>query len=343
MLTNNELGEGDMRRQGAAITAMAFFMAATLAEVAFGEPAPEAVAELRAAIDALKVNHLNRDRANWQKLEADAFVEAKDAKTPADTYPAIRTVIKALGERHTFLQTADAYAAMRSNQKVGDAAPPVFQPPEAWLLDGHMALLRVPGFMGDEAGSRIYVGALRRALSSFAERGICRFAVDLRGNWGGDMHPMQSGLAALLSTPPFGYFSVITSPSAYPFGGDNAPSQWDQTKPPPAPYAEAVAKIAHPHVAVLIDGNTASSGEFTAVAFKGLPYVRFFGTPTAGFVTNNTTIALPDGAHLFISNGWSQDRLHRPYQEALDPDEVAAAGQPTVDAAVGWLKSQPCR
>lgn len=307
------------------------------------DPTPEATAELRAAIDALKTNHINRDKADWQKLETDAFGAAKDAKTAADTYPAIQSLINALGERHTFLQTADAFAAMRTNRQVGNATPPQFHPPESWLLADRMALLHVPGFMGDEANNRAYVGALRRALNGFAARGICRFVVDLRGNWGGDMHPMQSGLASLLGKPPFGYFAVVTAPKEFPFGGDDRPAQWDASKPPAALYADAATRISHPHVAVLIDGATSSSGEFTTIAFKGLPYARVFGTPSAGFVTNNTSVALPDGAHLFISDGWSTDRLHRPYREALTPDEPAAPGQPTVDAAVKWLKKQNCR
>jgi carboxyl-terminal processing protease len=331
-----------LRRQFAAICAAVLFVVSALAETDNTGLGPEAGAELRAAIDALKAQHINRDKVDWGKLEAGAFAEARDAKTAADTYPAIRTLINALGEKHTFLQGADAFAAMLKNQQVGNAAPPKFNPPEAWLLDGHVALLHVPGFMGDENDDRVYVGTLRRALNRFAEHGICRFVVDLRGNWGGNMHPMQSGLAALLGTPPYGYM-IFSTGKDYAFGGDRSPTQWDDGKPPLPPYTDVVAKIAHPHVAVMIDGGTASSGEFTAIAFEGLAYARSFGTPSGGFVTNNSAAALPDGARLFISNGWSTDRLHRAYRKALIPDEQSAPGQPTVDAALNWLKSQHCR
>jgi len=329
-----------MRREIAAICAAAALAASALAEPANPGPAPEAGAELRAAIDALKAYHINRDKADWAKLEAEAFAQARDAKTAADTYPAIRTLINALGVKHTFLQSADSFAAMTGNRRVGSAAPPSFDPPEATLLDGRVALLRVPGFMGGEANDRAYVGALRQALNRFAARGICRYAVDLRGNWGGNMYPMLNGLAALLGTPPYGYW--IVSGKEHPFGGGDSPAQWDKG-PPLAPYADAVAHIAHPHVAVLTDGGTASSGEFTAIAFKGLPYARFFGTQSGGFVTTNSPFALPDGARLIVSVGWSADRLHRAYREALIPDVQSASGQPTVDAARNWLKSQHCR
>lgn len=303
-------------------------------------PPVDATAELRAAIDALKANHINRDKVDWAKLEAAAFAKAQDAKTAADTYAAIWMLINSLGEKHTFLQTADAVAAQEKNKQVGSTPPTPFNPPEAWHLDGGAALLRVPGFMGNEAEDRATVGALRQALNRFAARGICRYVVDLRANWGGNMHPMQSGLAALLGTPPYGY--MIVSGKEYPFGGDASPMRWDNG-PALAPYADAVAKIAHPHIAVLIDGGTASSGEFTAIAFKGLPYVRFFGSPSAGMVTNNSAFSLPDGARLFISTGLSADRQHRTYPGALTPDVQSVPGQPTVDAAMTWLKSQPCR
>lgn len=139
-------------------------------------------------------------------------------------------------------------------------------------------------------------------------------------DWGGDMHPMQSGLAALLGTPPYGYIAVVSSGKEFPFGSDNSPAPSQDGKPPLAPYADAIAKIAPPHVAVLIDGGTTSSGEFTAIAFNGLSYARLFGTPGAGFVTTNSSFNLPDGAVLALSVGWSSDRLHRVYHEALKPD-----------------------
>jgi hypothetical protein len=327
-----------MLRQIAAICAVVILAVRAVADPA--SPVPEASTELHAAIDALKAYHLNRDKVDWTKLEAETFAQARDAKTAADTYPAIRTVITALGEKHTTLQSADAFAATTKDKQVGNAAPTPFNPPEAWLLEGHVVLLRMPGFMGSEADDRAYVGALRQALNRFAARPICRYVVDLRGNWGGSTQPMLSGLAALLAPPPYGYW--IASGKETPFGGDNAPTQWDKG-PPLAPYADAIAHIAHPQVAVLIDGGTASAAEFTAIAFKGLPYTRLFGSPSAGFVTTNWPFALPDGARLFISVGWSTDRLHHPYREALIPDIQSPPGQRTTDAALNWLKSQHCR
>jgi C-terminal processing protease CtpA/Prc len=92
----------------------------------------------------------------------------------------------------------------------------------------------------------------------------------------------------------------------------------------------------------LLGAQTASAGEFTAIAFEGRPNTRFFGETTAGFVSTNSVAPLPDGAEIAVSTGYSTDRLHRPYRSAIVPDEATPRGQPTLDAAIAWLKRQPC-
>ncbi len=301
----------------------------------------DATAELRAAIDILKTHHMDRAKLDWPKTEAQVFAMAKDAKSPADTYSAIRYIIEMLGEKHTFLQTADAFKAMTSDRQVGSAAPPPFNPPEGMLLANRIAFLRVPWFLGNETNDRAYVAALRQALNRFAAGGICRYVVDLRGNSGGNMYPMLNGVKALLGRPPYGFWDTGGG-ARVPWTINDAPNPLNATSAPPAPYADAVAKLDDARVAVLVDNRTVSSGEFTAMAFEGRPHTRLFGEPTGGYVTTNAPYSLPDGARLLVSEGWATDRIGRPYRTAIVPDEETATGQATLDAALRWLKTQPC-
>jgi C-terminal processing protease CtpA/Prc len=98
-------------------------------------------------------------------------------------------------------------------------------------------------------------------------------------------------------------------------------------------------------IAVLIDSSTASSGEFTAIAFKSLPNVRFFGQASAGYTTSNQTFRLSDGACLYLATAYMADRKGNQYWPNIIPDtiiphKVANNRDLTIDTAKAWLRSR---
>lgn len=297
----------------------------------------DAATELRAAIDILKTYHMNRDKLDWPAVEARASADIKDKPSAADAYPAIRDIIKQLGEKHTSLAPAEYAKATRTGTKVGNTEPPPFSAPEAWALRDSAILLRVPGFQGPETDDRSYVITARRALKQYKDRGICRFVIDLRGNWGGNMYPMLNALRSFLGQAPYGYW-IVGPDKRFAW---NIPD-WPIENGAAAAYEIAAPDLSRARIAILLDRYTASAGEFTAMALQGLPHMRSFGSETAGYLTANEPKLLPDGAEIFVSTSWGTDRLGHSYRETLVPDSKTAGGQPTVDAALTWLKSQPC-
>ena len=297
----------------------------------------DSAAELRAAIDILKNHHMFREKADWSAIEARAFTMAAGAKTAADTYPAIAYALHQMGEHHSHLLPAMVVKALHEN-KPGTGETTL---PKAGQYPGGIVAINMPGHTGSAESDRAYVAELRRILDKARKLGHCRIAIDLRWNDGGNMWPMLNGVASLLGKSPYGYFLNSGAPQE-PW---NLSSGWmslsDEGIALISPdLARAQSNIP---VAVLMSRHTVSSGEFTAIAFEGRPHTRLFGEPTGGFVTVNSQYELPDGAEMFISTGWAEDRLHRPYRVAVVPDDETALGQPTFDAAVKWLKSQPCR
>lgn len=301
----------------------------------------DARAELAAAIAILRAHHMNRATLDWAAVEADAFAMAAHADTAAEAYPAIRYVIRRLGEHHTFLLSAAEAGAVRADRPegsravVGDAALP-----SGREYAGRVAALTLPGHVGAAKSNRDYVLAVRAFLAAAAARGDCRILVDLRRNRGGNVWPMLNGVASLLGPPPFGYF----------LEADGTQTAWDTSKGwmamaadgvPAAPRDLVDAQSALP-VVVLVGGSTGSAGEFTAMAFEGRPNTRIIGEKTAGYVSVNKPYTLPDGAEIAVSIGWAADRLHRMHQAALVPDELTAPGAATWQAAMAWLKAQPC-
>lgn len=66
-------------------------------------PTAEAEAYLDQAITLLETRHINSAEADWERLRAEAETAIEEARTPADTYPAIHRLLAELGERHSFL------------------------------------------------------------------------------------------------------------------------------------------------------------------------------------------------------------------------------------------------
>jgi carboxyl-terminal processing protease len=304
----------------------------------------DAASELHAAIDLLKTHHMNRDKVDWTAVTTHADTMIATAKTAADAYPAILYVIRQLGEKHTVLQAADFVKAMTSGDKTGSPYSYVVamnaKRPEGYMLAGRIGLLHLDSHEASIAEDAAYVNVLRAELAIFHRQGMCRFLIDLRADSGGNMWPMLNGLASLLGKPPYGYFHP----------NDATSQQWvltgflgmEDTGVKMLPPVVAPAQGRAP-VAVLVSPATASAGEFTAMAFEGRARTRFFGQQSAGYITVNRPYHLPDGALLAVSVGWATDRTGKPYRVAIVPDEQTETGQPTIDAAVAWLKNQPCR
>jgi len=292
--------------------------------------------ELDAALLTLRANHINRDKVDWSSLAAEAE-NTLDGTDAADAYPVIRLVVAALGTRHSFLLDPDTVAARNSGQRVGNTVPPVLRLPESRRIGADIGLVQLQAMADPRPDSiKAYAAAARDALAQFADAQVCRVIVDLRGNGGGNMYPMIFGVAALLGPEPYGTF----------INNEGRPQPWQiaaamRNRGAEADPAAAPAWLARAPVAVLIDRRTASSGEFTALAFAGRARTRVFGEVSAGFLTANVTFPLPDGARLVVTTSYAGDAEGVRHDTVLTPDERTPADK-TEDAAVAWLRRQRC-
>lgn len=76
-------------------------------------------------------------------------------------------------------------------------------------------------------------------------------------------------------------------------------------------------------VAVITGALTASSGEITALAFKGRANTVFIGETTAGFTTGNISCLLPFGATMALTTTFDSDRNDK-YHEKIIPDIIVS-------------------
>lgn len=299
----------------------------------------EPSAYLDRAINLFREFHIHSKKMNWPALTAKAHAAATGAKTTADTYPAIRLVIKELGEKHTFLMTPDLAKAQATGKTSNGTKPPDLLLPDGETLAQKVGVIRLYGFGGSPEQGKLYSDFGRAKIKGFAARGICRFVVDLRPNTGGNMYPMIDAVGALLNEGVLGTFENAAgkfNPWILKDGTATVGPPSDRL-PPPSVFGNKPAPVA-----VLLGPLTASAGEYTAISFKGRANTRFFGTATAGYVTANHPIPLSDGAVIVMTGAWGLDRTGKKYLDVVEPDEVTGAGGPALDAAVKWLSAQRC-
>jgi hypothetical protein len=284
-------------------------------------PRDAAKAYLDQALDRLEREHINSAKVDWKTLRAEADLAAAGATTPAQTYPAIRGAIAALGERHTFL------APPRGPGPSGEPTPASRALPRGAMVGQQVAMIALPSLRRDLADpsddGAPYQAAIETFVTQARAHGACGWIVDLRGHGGGDMWPGMRGLAALLGSGPHGAFVNAKGSKPWPL------------LPVATPPSEAP-------VAVLTGPRTGSSGEMIVIAFEGRPATRVFGEATAGLTTANAARPLNDGAVLAVTSAYVEDRTGRRYDGPIQPDE-AAPGPEAEARALAWLKTQGCR
>ena len=262
--------------------------------------------------------HADSDDFARAKVEAQAAIES--AQSREDLYEPLKKAVKAAGGKHSNLVTPD------QNAEIEEAIETAEQP--SIESDGDIVTAKVPA-VDRNADIQSYADTLAAGVEDAA----C-VVVDLRGNGGGDMGPMLAGLSPLLPDGDAMYFhsamgdNPVTVDGTAVSGGGTAVS------------VEAQKNLDVP-IAVLVDAGTASSGEATMVAFKGLENAVSFGQPTAGYATANAVYDFPDGSYLMLTIAQDMDRNGEVYGDRpIAPDHVV---DDELAAAQTWLSQQGCR
>jgi len=155
---------------------------------------------------------------------------------------------------------------------------------------------------------------IRNGLIELKAKGVDKWIVDLRFNGGGNVEPMISGLAPLIGEGFIGGAIdrenqirefTIEKGQFYNWGRltcemNNSPSISSDEK-----------------VAVLLSRYTISSGELTAVAFKGRNNTVFIGEETAGYTTGNGYDQISEELVLVISQNVYIDRNKNKYENKV--------------------------
>ncbi len=288
-------------------------------------------AYLDEVVGRMQASSINRLIIDWNVLRTSVYGAAASARTPADTYFAITVAVRMLGDGHSSFQNPAGFVITeRTRACVSSGAGAVAVPPA-------IGYVRIGAFAGRDAEAAAFASGIQATIMAADREELAGWIVDLRGNRGGNMWPMVAGIGPLLGDGVFGYFIDPTGVENVLEYRDGA--SWDNgviQQRVDAPYR---VRRRLPRVAVLTDNATASSGEATALAFRGRPDTRSFGMPTCGLSTAVENYPMSDGAMLNLAISVMADRTRTKYGANVSPDEILPDPQQTVDRAVQWLQT----
>jgi carboxyl-terminal processing protease len=316
------------------IAALLTFRALTLNAQA---PDTAALAVFDSAVSIMRAHALVRDTVSWDVVIPEYRTRLASAAKREDAYPVVAMLARRLGDRHSFFRPP---MIVTPPAQQGATTPPRPETPveTRWIADARVGYLKVPSHGGSNMdASRVYVAAARAAIAAMVDSGACAWVVDLRGNGGGNMWPMLSGLRPLLGDDELGAFKASTATTRW--GVNTYARGYDAGLPTPPDLTTAP-------VAVLTDARTLSSGEATYTAFRGRPNTRSFGSPTGGLSTANRGFPLPGGGTVVLTVSVYVDRLGNEYgaKMPVDEDVPMAETDAPLARALTWLSEQgACR
>lgn len=256
----------------------------------------------------------------WELTRDSVLRVSRHVNSYDEAHAIIKSVINIAGGKHSFLKPP-----------LKDTSAYVETVPKVDFLESNLLYINLPAHAGVIVSDSVYVNIVINALKIHKEdaQGVI---IDLRGNHGGNMYPMIAAVSPLIKDG-----TILRFQS----GGRHI-----KVMPVSLDFVMRSQKIAVDDIfrmperipiAILIDGMTASSGEATLLAFRGMDNVQTFGTPTAGYASANASYVLSDGYTLALTVGKEIARTGEVFcDDPIEPDMLTE--KPLEDAVI-WIKN----
>lgn len=285
-------------------------------------------------------------------IDLDSLVSASreqltEVASMREAHAVINRCLQQVQGPHSFVMPARHAALYHNDTALLKRAPALRElmgPVTYNMADAGIGYIEVPWISTtDAAVCALVADSLQSLIGRLAAQGATRWIIDLRRNTGGNCWPMLAGIGPLLGNGTCGFFvrkARVTSIRYQDGKALHANTVMCRTSQP-----VVLSEAQRQQIVILTGPKTSSSGEILALAFKGMPQVRFMGQPTAGLTTANTTYDLFDGSTLVLTICQEADRNGRIYEGKLVPDDLIPANpqdkeeDPVKNNALRWLQS----
>ena len=318
-------------------------------------PLPDSVnTYLATTLRLFQTYALNSKTINWPQLRQQLYQQAQGARTISELLPLYPPLFAQLHDDHGWLTYQGKTVKWRNPDRMPYANAAVktalAHKPGILvkLLPHRIGYIRLPGINagGSLAQQQAAAVVVRDSVARLFPHRVRAWILDLRLNDGGAMAPMLAGIAPLLGDGHLGGFVDYAGQAQEQWYLKHGNFYLDTLAVTALPAPTRRVRSNQP-IAVLLSGLTASSGEIVAISLKGRLATRFFGEPTYGATTANTSYPIQGKSYLTLAGSVDADRYGHVYPLRLQPDEVITGGdnftnlqQDTkVLAALSWLKT----
>jgi len=310
------------------------------------------IQEVDPILERVKETSLYSDDVNWDEIEKK-YSELKKGKSSIEELkPSLEYLLNSIGDKHAVIRSPKDFSIIayytgptpsdhRDPTIVNEVINDINAEFSYQLLPNKIGYLRVVGIAPQNISENAQ--KIRNGIIDLYEKGVQEWILDLRYNGGGDMNPMIAGLAPIIGQ---GYIggSIDKEGEAQRtyeirqnefYDNDNLV---DSTGHLPV-------NLEKNKVAVLLSRYTISSGEMTAITFKGRDNTIFIGEPTAGYTTGNGWDHVSEDILLTISQSVFIDRNQNVYQDKVGVDVelefqtgITLEEDSHILKAIEWLK-----
>ncbi len=308
---------------------------------------------LGAIISHAEEASLYRNDVDWKILKGEIYDMASDANSVAELKPALKYLLKSLGDGHgrifhnnQILANHDsgtkAHHSTLQNDIYNNVQMGRVYKFHTEMLGKDIGYVRIVGLpMGD---NQQMAKEIQDGVCNLIENGAKKWILDLRYNGGGNMHPMAEGIASIIRNGKVGGSKGLTDDESSIWKVENSDFYYDDYS---VHLANDCKTSNNPKVAVLTSVYTASSGEAIAVIFKERENTKFFGEKTLGMITVTDWHVIDNSTAMTISVSYYKDRNGNVYDKYVDVDvEIPFVALPlsdedeAVEEAKVWLEDE---
>ena len=299
----------------------------------------------------IETNALNSKNVNWEDLRENVYSKASGAKRYEDILPLYPYIFEQIDDHHGSLKYKDKIYGWNKMDKAQvnntiKVATKKYSSLRSDKIKNDIGYILIPGnndFRGQHMDS--ISRDIKGAIAKISNPKIKGWIIDLRINTGGNMYPMIAGLTEFLGEGRVGGFVTSTHQPDGDWIIKDGAFYVDSVKVTPVKYEGYPIKKEVP-IAVLISGNTASSGEMTAITTIGRHKSILIGEPTAGYTTINLGFKLNEYSGLNLAVDYATDRNGKVYPKNINPEILITDGDnfenlakdQKVKKAISWLR-----
>jgi C-terminal processing protease CtpA/Prc len=285
----------------------------------------------KSIISIMKSDYLYKEKVDWQQLESELKDSLANYNNFKNSLNQITTLFDGAGATHTsVLFEGNSISATYNGPSGNDfseewirkySAEPSF---EVKIIDDNYGYILMPSMNFEDIGSKNIRKISQPLYDQITEvkesKELKGWIIDLRFNSGGNIWPMLLALYDFLGdNSVYGIMDIdkkIVAMTKLKNG------KYYDNKKVTSYIVPSGKKLNEVKVAIIIGKATASSGEITALAFKGRSNTIFIGEPTMGMTTTNNKRNLPFGAFMALMIGYDCDRNGVFYEKILPEIEL---------------------